>query len=110
MFPSVINMNNQSDPNYHKDAQRFIKGSKALGLPVKAEGSEIIAGTPKGNRNGILAALGRMKNAVIDKTSDALSYPSRSISDALASTRNKFADDKLQAREVQAGKIKNNSY
>ncbi len=36
--------------NYHEDAQKFIKSSKAKGYGVKAEGGELIAyppGTPK---------------------------------------------------------------
>jgi hypothetical protein len=45
------NLTNESIPNYHANAQAFIKSAKAKNMTVKAEGNELIAYPPKMKQN-----------------------------------------------------------
>lgn len=55
-------------------------------------------------------AFTKVKKSVVGKVSDALSYPSRTLSDARAQNANDYADSIRTARKVRQGKMQSNSY
>lgn len=64
----------------------------------------------KNNKDKVMGALIRIKNGVINMTSDMMSYPKRTMFDAMAESRNQTADSTKMAREKKQARIASNSY